>query len=77
MLTRHLLGRAEPEADEVRGGVSTLIERCGSAASLNIHLHCLVLDGAYRRGADGEPVFVEGDPPAMRCTPCRGPSSHD
>ena len=28
----------------------------GSAAKLNIHLHCLVLDGAYRRGTDGEPV---------------------
>ncbi len=26
---------------------------------LNSHLHCLVLDGGYRRGTDGEPVFVE------------------
>ena len=25
----------------------------------NIHLHCLVLDGVYRCGADGAPVFVE------------------
>ena len=25
---------------------------------MNIHLHCLVLDGVYRRGTD-EPVFVE------------------
>jgi len=26
---------------------------------LNIHLHCLVLDGVYRHSADGAPVFVE------------------
>ncbi len=25
----------------------------------NIHLHCLLLDGVYRRSADGEPQFVE------------------
>ena len=25
----------------------------------SIHLHCLVLDGVYRRGADGTPEFVE------------------
>jgi hypothetical protein len=31
----------------------------GSAASLNIHLHCLVLDGVYRGGGDGVPAFVE------------------
>jgi Putative transposase len=36
----------------------TLIQRFGSAANLNIHLHCLVLDGVYRRGTDGKPVFV-------------------
>ena len=34
-------------------GAVTLIQRFGSAANLNIHLHCLVLDGVYRRGADG------------------------
>ena len=37
----------------------TLIQRFGSAANLNIHLHCLVLDGVYRHGADGVPEFVE------------------
>lgn len=31
----------------------------GSAANLNIHLHCLVLDGVYRCDADGVPAFVE------------------
>ncbi len=46
-------------ADEADSGAVALIQRFGSAANLNIHLHCLVLDGVYRRGADGEPVFVE------------------
>ena len=31
---------------------------------MNIHLHCLVLDGVYRRGTDGEPVFVEVPAPS-------------
>ena len=41
----------------------TLIQRFGSAANLNIHLHCLVLDGVYRCGADGSPAFIEADAP--------------
>jgi Putative transposase len=32
--------------------------------SLNIHLHCLVLDGVYRTNAKGEPEFVETPPPS-------------
>ena len=35
----------------------------GSAANLNIHLHCLALDSVYRR-TDGEPVFVEVPTPS-------------
>jgi len=34
----------------------TLIQRFGSSANLNIHLHCLVLDGVYRR-TEGQPIF--------------------
>lgn len=30
-------------------GAVILIQRFGSSANLNIHLHCLVLDGVYRR----------------------------
>ena len=63
VLTRHLLGRAGLKADEGHGGALTLIQRFGSAANLNIHLRCLVLDGVYRTGADGVPVFVEVDVP--------------
>jgi len=59
LLTRHLLGRAGPEAEDGHSGAVTLIQRFGSAANLNIHLHCLVLDGVYRCGADGVLVFVE------------------
>jgi hypothetical protein len=40
-----------------------LIQCFGSAADLNIHLHCLVLDGVYRCDADGAPSFVEVDAP--------------
>ena len=59
VITRHLLGQAGLKADEADSGAVTLIQRFGSAANLNIHLHCLVLDGVYRRGTDGEPDFVE------------------
>ena len=59
VITRHLLGQAGLKAEEADSGAVTLIQRFGSAANLNIHLHCLVLDGVYRRGTDGEAVFVE------------------
>jgi Putative transposase len=62
VITRHLFGQAGRSvegADEADSGAVTLIQRFGSAANLNIHLHCLVLDGVYRRGADGVPEFVE------------------
>src|SRR5215472_12884303 len=39
-------------------GAVTLIQRFGSAANLNIHLHCLVLDGVYLN-RDGAAVFHE------------------
>ncbi len=63
VVTRHLLDRAGLGPDEGHGGAVTLIQRFGSAANLNIHLHCLVLDGVYRCGADGEPVFIEVQAP--------------
>jgi hypothetical protein len=63
VITRHLLAGAQIEADEGHGGAVTLIQRLGSAASLNIQLHCLVLDGVYRCDADGRPSFVEAGEP--------------
>ena len=59
VITRHLLGQAGLKPDEADSSAVTLIHRFGSAANLNIHLHCLVLDGVYRRGIDGAPEFVE------------------
>jgi len=58
-ITRFLLDQAEINADEAPSGAGTLIQRFGSAANLNIHLHCLVLDGVYQCDPEGEPVFVE------------------
>ena len=50
------------KAFEAAIGAVTLIQRFGSAANLNIHLHCLMLDGVYRHTVSG-PVFVEGPAP--------------
>jgi hypothetical protein len=63
VVTRHLLAAAGLVADEGHSGAVTLIQRFGSAANLNIHLHCLVLDGVYRCHADGAPSFVEAGAP--------------
>jgi hypothetical protein len=63
VVTRHLLDRAGLKLDEGHGGAVTLIQRFGSAANLNVHLHCLVLDGVYQCGANGAPAFVEVDAP--------------
>ena len=50
---RHQAGVTHAQAQT---GAVTLIQRFGSAANLNIHLHCLMLDGVYRL-TDGDPVF--------------------
>ncbi|MEX2493498.1 MAG: transposase zinc-binding domain-containing protein [Nitrospirales bacterium] len=41
---------------QAQTGAVTLIQRFGSAANLNIHLHYLFLDGVYQL-TDGTPVF--------------------
>ncbi|MFO0299761.1 MAG: deoxyribodipyrimidine photo-lyase [Pseudomonadota bacterium] len=63
LVTWHVLDAAGLKADEGQVGAVTLIQRFGSAANLNIHLHCLVLDGVYRRAADGSPAFIEAASP--------------
>jgi hypothetical protein len=63
VITRHLLGQAGLKPDESDSGAVTLTQRFGSAANLNIHLHCLVLDGVYRRSAEGSPEFAEAPAP--------------
>ena len=59
VITRHLLGQTAFKPKKPDSGAVTLIQRFGSAVNLNVHLHCLVLDGVYRRGIDGAPEFVE------------------
>ena len=59
VISCHLLGQAGLKADEADSGAVTLIQRFSSAVNLNIDMHCLVLDGVYRRGTDGAPEFVE------------------
>ena len=59
VITRHLLGQSGLKPDEADSGAVTLIQRFGLATNLDIHLHCLVLDGVYRRGVDDTPAFVE------------------
>jgi len=51
-----LIQQAGLKRTEAATGAVTLIQRFGSAANLNIHLHCLVLDGVYRT-TEGVPVF--------------------
>ena len=64
VITRFLLKQAGLKAGQADSGAVTLIQRFGSAANLNIHLHCLVLDGVYRRSEAGvAPVFVEARAP--------------
>jgi Putative transposase/Transposase zinc-binding domain len=58
VIATFLIKQAKLKRRQASTGAVTLIQRFGSAANLNIHLHCLVLDGVYRR-AEGEPVFHE------------------
>jgi hypothetical protein len=53
-----LLAAAGLGAEEGHGSAVTLIQRCDSAANSNIHLVCVVLDGAYPCDADCTPGFV-------------------
>ncbi len=64
VITRHLLGQTGLRADEADSGAVTLIQRFGSAANLNNHVHFLLLDGVYRTGVDGTPGFVEAPAPS-------------
>ena len=56
VISTFLIQQAELQRAEAHTGAVTLIQRFGSAANLNIHLHCLVLDGVYRI-TEGAPAF--------------------
>src|SRR5919106_5877239 len=56
VIATFLIKQAGLKRTEADTGAVTLIQRFGSAANLNIHLHCLVLDGVYCT-TEGVPVF--------------------
>jgi hypothetical protein len=56
VIATFLIKQAGLKHTEAHTGAVTLIQRFGSAANLNIHLHCLVFDGVYCT-TDGVPVF--------------------
>ncbi len=62
VITRFLLKQAAVKRCAADTGAVTLIQRFGSAANLNIPLHCPVLDGVYRR-TEAEPEFQEARAP--------------
>ncbi len=65
----HLIKQAGIERKHAATGAITLIQRFGSAANLNTHLHALVLDGVYSTaeegGEAGAPVFHEAPVPGI------------
>ena len=64
VITRCLIQQAGLKRGEANTGAVTLIQRFGTTANLNIHLHCLVLDGVYR-GSEGVAVFHEARAPTI------------
>src|SRR2546421_9505002 len=56
--------RGVPRA-KVQPGSVTFIQRFGSAINLNLHFHCIFLEGVYldRTEAHLKPRFVKGEPP--------------
>src|SRR5436190_3453170 len=63
VIATFLIKQSGLKRGQAHTGAVTLIQRFGSAANLNIHLHCLVLDGVYRSSA-GAPVFHEARAPS-------------
>jgi len=55
-ISTFLIKQAGFKRRDAQTGAITLIRRFGSAANLNIHLHCLVLDGVYHIQG-GVPAF--------------------
>jgi hypothetical protein len=59
------VARGIPRA-KVQPGSVTFIQRFGSAMNLNLHFHCVFLEGVYldRTEASLKPWFVQGEPPS-------------
>ena len=66
-INSHLIKQAGIERRHAATGAVTLIQRFGSAANLNIHLHALAFDGVYQTtdGSEGAPVFHAARVPTL------------
>jgi hypothetical protein len=62
-ISGHLLGEARLTRRTGHTGAVTLIQRFGSALNLNVHLHMIFIDGAYRCDGAAPPVFHPVSPP--------------
>ncbi len=66
VINTHLVKQTDIKRNEAATGAITLIQRFGSAANLNTHLHALVLDGVYQSVAqDGALRFAEATAPTQ------------
>jgi hypothetical protein len=63
--TRLVIEQAKLKRSASDPGSVILIARFDSAANLNVHLHCPVLDGVYR-STEGQPTFQEARGPSRR-----------
>ena len=61
----YLIKQTDIKRNQAASGAITLIQRFGSAANLNTHLHALVLDGVYSTAGEGAPVFIEAATPTQ------------
>jgi len=64
IISTFLIQQAGLKRNQAHTGALTLIQRFGSAANLNIHLQCLVLDGVCC-STEGVPVFPKCALPAL------------
>jgi hypothetical protein len=62
-ISGHLLSEARLSRRTGHTGAVTLIQRFGSALNLNVHLHMIFVDGAYRSDGAAPPVFHPVAPP--------------
>ena len=61
-IAKFLFTQTGQKRDQAATGAVTLIQRFGSAANLNVHLHALVLDGVYGKLDAPDTVDTERTP---------------
>ena len=64
VIATFLIKQSGLNRSHAHSGAITLIQRFGSSANINIHLHCLVLDGVYQHAEDG-PIFHAARAPSL------------